>query len=232
MEGVTGVVRTQGQVLNIHSGNQLRLSVDLSEQMPKDQVAKEVDFSIQQELAHDDADPFLGGDAGKSEHPWTKTAINKQASPPQAVPDPSSVDLSQNTSGPTVPVPVIGGPPVGLGGPGNLSALTKAKDTKAAPAAKAGARADRVPGPPGRRNSNRRKAAPPAPLEEYVPSERVVDKWQAAPVMRPASRGLAHQRENSMRRSHANLTQSHPLSQASCGIDRSSSVPALHRRRR
>jgi|Transcript_109973 hypothetical protein len=232
MEGVTGVVRTQGQVLNIHSGNQLRLTVDLSEQMPKDQVAKEVDFSIQQELAHDDADPFLGSDAGRSEHPWTKTAINKQASPPQAVPDPSSVDLPQNTSGPTVPVPVMGGPPVGLGGPGNLSALTKSKDTKAAPAAKAGARADRVPGPPGRRNSNRRKAAPPAPLEEYVPSERVVDKWQAAPVMRPASRGLAHQRENSMRRSHANLTKSHPLSQASCGIDRSSSVPALHRRRR
>lgn len=231
MEGVTGVVRSQGQVLNVHSGNQLRLSVDLSEQMPKDQVQKEVDFSVQSELAHDDADPFLSGEGGKSEHPWTKTAnLSKQASPPQAIPDPSSVDLSQNTSGPTVPVPVMGGPPVGLGGPGNLSALTKAKD-KAAPAAKAGARGDRVPGPPGRRQSNRRKAAPPAPLEEYIPSERVVDKWQAASLTRPASSSQlvkAQQRETSSRRSHAN----HPLSQASCGIDRSSSVPALHRRRR
>merc|ERR1719198_1941688 len=35
MEGVTGVVRTHNQVLNVHSGNQVRLTVDLSEQMPK-----------------------------------------------------------------------------------------------------------------------------------------------------------------------------------------------------
>jgi hypothetical protein len=239
IEGVTGVVRSQGQILNVHSGNQCRLTVDLSEQMPKDQITKEVDFSVQQELAHEDADPFLNSDQGKSEHPWTKTALKNQVSPPQAVPDPSSVDLSQNTSGPTVPVPVMGGPPVGLGGPGNLSALTKGKKGEAAP--KAGARNDRVPGPPGRRSQARRKAAPPPALEEYVPSERVVDKWQANPLMRPASssrqsressqRGMAkqHSRESSLRRSTANLTHSHPLSQVSCGIDRSSSMPSFQR---
>merc|ERR1719327_1307634 len=41
MEGVTSIVRTQNQVLNVHSGNQIRLTVDMGEQMPKDKVAKE-----------------------------------------------------------------------------------------------------------------------------------------------------------------------------------------------
>merc|ERR1719284_522953 len=128
MEGVTGVVRTHNQVLNVHSGNQVRLTVDLSEQMPKTHQAKEVDFTVQAELCHDDADPFLATDGGGSQHPWTKSnGFMGQRSPPQAVPDPSSVDLSATTSGPqpTVQAPVMGGPPVGLGGPGNLSALNK-----------------------------------------------------------------------------------------------------------
>jgi hypothetical protein len=242
MEGVTGIVRTQGQVLNVHSGNQLRLTVDVSEQMPKDQVAKDVDFSVQAELNGDDADPFLATDGGQSQHPWTKTAMNKQMSPPLAVPDPSAVDLSQTTSGPAAVVaPVVGGPPVGLGGPGNLSALTK-KDKPAA-AAKAGGRADRLPGPPGRRNSNRRKAAPPAPLMDYPVNERVVDKWQSGgAIAKPSSarrsnmtsqRDSSQQRELStgaLRRSHADLLgAAHPLALAASGIDRSCSMPTLQK---
>merc|ERR1719440_241201 len=89
MEGVTGVVRTSTQVLNVHSGNQLRLSVDLSEQLPKSQVSKEVDFTVQADLQHSDADPFLGTEGGQSQHPWTKSGMMfNQKSPPQAIPDP------------------------------------------------------------------------------------------------------------------------------------------------
>merc|ERR1719326_1712946 len=51
MEGVTGVVRTHNQVLNVHSGNQVRLTVDLSEQMPKNQVSRDVDFTVLADLA-------------------------------------------------------------------------------------------------------------------------------------------------------------------------------------
>merc|ERR1719440_1942268 len=187
MEGVTTVVRTHNQVLNVHSGNQLRLTVDVSEQMPKQAAAKEVDFTVQSELQHDDADPFMATDAGKSEHPWTKSNGFSQRSPPQAVPDPSTVELNQTSAGPTQPPvqqPIVGGPPVGLGGPGNLSALNK-KDKQ--PGGGKPAR-DRVPAPANRKAS-RRKAAPPPPLMGYTPSEHVVDKWQGGGtfLQRPSS---------------------------------------------
>jgi len=228
----------------VHSGNQVRLSVDLSEQMPKSQVQREVDFTVQSSLAHDDADPFLATDGGKSDHPWTKSGMNAQRSPPQAVPDPSAVDLSATTQGPQPTVaPAMGGPPVGLGGPGNLSALNK-KDKQAGGAGKAGGR-DRVPAPASRK-SIRKKAAPPPPLAEYTPNERVVDKWQAAGYSglmqpRPASsdsrrgsnsstlRESSQRRENSLRRSSADLLSLNSLTQATTAIDRSSSMPTLQR---
>jgi len=238
MEGVTTVVRTANQVLNVHSGNQLRLTVDLSEQMPKSQITREVDFTVQSELQHDDADPFLATDGGKSDHPWTKSnGFANQRSPPQAVPDPSAVDLGATSQGPAPTVaPVMGGPPVGLGGPGNLSALNK-KDKQGA-AAKGGR--DRVPAPANRKNM-RKKSAPPAPLAGYVdytPNERVVDKWQAGGAVsltqaRPSSsaerrsnasgssstgRESSQRREGSLRRSLADL---------SSGIDRACSMPTL-----
>jgi len=239
MEGVTGVVRTHNQVLNVHSGNQLRMTVDLSEQMPKSTVSKEVDFTVQSELCHDDADPFLSTDAGKSDHPWTKGSMNFQRSPPQAVADPSAVDLSATTQGPQAAIaqPMMGGPPVGLGGPGNLSALNK-KDKQGA-GAKAGGGRDRVPAPANRK-ATRKKSAPPAPLAEYTPNERVVDKWQASGytgVMQPrpsssaerrtgsnGSVGSAQRGESPLRRDGS--LQRTPLSQ----IDRTSSMPALAQR--
>merc|ERR1711924_177379 len=167
MEGVTSVVRTHNQVLNVHSGNQIRLTVDLSEQMPKSQVAKEVDFTVQSELQHDSADPFMATDGGKSDHPWTKSANFNQRSPPQAVPDASAVELSATTQGPapTVAAPVIGGPPVGPGGPGNFPALNKKEKA-------GGAARDRVPAPNSRK-SVRKKTAPPPPLDGYTTNERV-----------------------------------------------------------
>jgi len=168
-----------------------------------------------------------------------------QKSPPQAIPDPSSVDLGATSSGPApqVAAPVMGGPPVGLGGPGNLSALNK-KD-KGKPGAPGGR--DRVPAPANRK-SIRKKSAPPAPLAEYLPSEKVVDKWQsggAVPTQpRPGSaagstagrrtasntsshRGSSHQRESSLRRSTGDLSSTMPG--LSNYIDRTRSMPALAR---
>lgn len=83
MEGVTGVIKTADGVLNVHSGNQLRLVVDATEQLAKTQVAREVDFSVDQSLTHQDADPFLQTNSGASQHPWTKTAA---ATAPQRAP--------------------------------------------------------------------------------------------------------------------------------------------------
>jgi hypothetical protein len=224
MEGVTSVVKTQNGVLNVHSGNQLRMTVDVSEQMPKSQVAKEVDFTVQTELAHDDADPFLAADGGKSEHPWTKSNGFAQRSPPQAVPDPSAVDLSATTQGPSATVaPVMGGPPVGLGGPGNLSALNK-KDKQAGGAGAAKGGRDRVPAPANRKTI-RKKAAPPPPLNEYIPGERVVDKWQGGSTsvmhMHPNS---STERRNSSQRDFRDLQRT---LKAASAIDRSTSMPVL-----
>jgi len=177
MEGITGVIRTAGQTINVHSGNQLRLSIDISEQMPKDVVAKEIDFTVHQELAHADTDPFLSTEAGRSEHPWTKTSTAQMKSTQavqQPMPDPSAVDLPKTTAGPAAPV--VGGPPVGLGGPGNVAALNK----------KAQKGRDRLPDPK-RRQSRRAKAAPPPDLD-HLPDERVVDKWQATMVQRQVDR--------------------------------------------
>lgn len=124
MEGVTGVVRTADGVMNVHSGNQLRLALDVSEQVPKEHIAKEADFTMTEDLAHKDADPFLSTNSGASGHPWTKSQAGEVQKPPhQAIPDSSSTELSKPTMAPSPPA--IGGPPVGLGGPGNVAALNK-----------------------------------------------------------------------------------------------------------
>lgn len=165
MEGVTAVVPTANGVLNIQSGNQLRLSIDVSEQVAKEVLAKEVDFSVQPELNASDADPFLETNAGTSHHPWSKQNNNiTQRSPQQAIPDPSAIDLQKPSAFPVREQPVAGGPPVGIGGPGNVASLNK----------KAGAGAakgrDRLPDPK-KRQQRRAKAAPP-PALEYDPTLR------------------------------------------------------------
>lgn len=167
IEGVTAVVRSVDQVVKVMSGNQLRLTVDLSEQLSKSTITPEVDFSVEHSLAAEDADPFIQSDAGTSQHPWTKNAAN-QRSPLQAVPDPSSVE---NLAKPSA-APQIGGPPVGLGGPGNVANLAK----------KGQRQRDRVPQPKaGARKAGRAKAAPPADLD-FMPSEKLVDKRHASPA--------------------------------------------------
>ncbi|CAJ1354490.1 unnamed protein product [Effrenium voratum] len=132
MDGVTGVIKSVDGVLppssrsrlartlNVHSGNQLRLALHVGEQLEKTQLAKDVDFTVDSSLSHAEADPFLETAAARSEHPWTQTA---QRPPQKAVPDVSSVPLEKPSAAPAVPA--VGGPPVGLGGPGNLAALNK-----------------------------------------------------------------------------------------------------------
>lgn len=180
--------------------------------MAPDQVAREVDFSVQQELSHQDADPFLATNAGKSNHPWTKT-LATQRSPQQAIPDPSSTELPRAAGAPPAAVPIQqqlhqqqqttngghtasaaaaaaaaaavgvnnGGPPVGLGGPGNVDRLNK----------RSALGKDRQP-EPKKRQARRAKAAPPPALESIL-SERYIDKWQSGgttEMPRPTSTGL------------------------------------------
>jgi len=63
----------------VHSGNQLRLTVDVSEQMPKDMLAKEVDFTVHDELSHKDADPFAASAGGKTSHQQCPRWVARQS---------------------------------------------------------------------------------------------------------------------------------------------------------
>jgi len=233
MEGITSVIRNSSGVLNIHSGNQLRMTIDLSEQMAKEQIAKEVDFTVDHTLSATDADPFLATAASESQHPWTKTAAaaapgGAQQRPPQkAVPDPSSTPMEKSSAAP--PAPAVGGPPVGLGGPGNVQALNK----------KAGKKQERLPDPK-KRAKGRAKAAPP-PILEYQPNERYIDKWQSgatprdklmtmsATSSRPGSAGMRRsmsQKSELLRAEEPGSAEHHRYSRMG---ERSSSTSALQR---
>jgi hypothetical protein len=211
MEGVTSVNRSSSQVINVHSGNQLRLTVDVSEQMPKDMLAKEVDFTVHQELAHKEVDPFITSSAGQTKHPWSKSAAAenmRSTAPPidesrkqEAVADPSAVNLPKPGVAPAVPQ--VGGPPVGLGGPGNVAALNKAKSkAKAAPSD------GRVP-EPTRRQSRRAKAAPPPALSSTLSNYR------------PASSGANRSSSHAALDALGKTTSAYPMG------DRSVSLPLL-----
>lgn len=170
MDGVTGVIKSADGAVNVHSGNQLRMTLHLGDQLEKTQLTKDVDFTVDPSLSHADADPFLETAAARSEHPWTHQGASASQRPPQkAVPDVSSVPLEKPTAAPAAPA--VGGPPVGLGGPGNLAALNK----KLSKSKTGGSLPD-----PKKRAKNRAKAAPP-PMLEYIPRDHM-DKWQVAPV--------------------------------------------------
>jgi len=248
MEGVTSIIKSANQVINVHSGNQLRLTVDVSEQMEKDQVAKEVDFSVQQDLSHQDADPFIASAAGgTSGHPWTKSAAGANATAAATasalagtqrspvtgpVPDASTVDLQKPSAAPAPPV--VGGPPVGLGGPGNVAALNKKGKSQ-----------DRLPDPK-KRAAGRKKSAPPEALDYQVPSQRALDKCGSASsvLMRPRSSSLrsGSHRSESTRGSDVSDWEASPQHAASAeqrrfgreqqqvaSVDRSSSMPTLRK---
>lgn len=233
MEGVTGVIRTANQTINVHSGNQLRFSIDVSEQMPKEQVTPEVNFEVNHDLSHEEADPFLSSDQGTSHHPWTKSAAATQRSPQEAVPDPSAMELGKTSSGPQGPV--VGGPPVGLGGPGNV-ALNK----------KAGRGRDRVPSGKAKGRSDRRaKAAPPASLEPLpasstIPGQRALERClggadpsrHSQPLAeRPSSsRPTGSRKPDSYRSAELEPLQAQAARRQAVGsMDRSCSMPVLRK---
>lgn len=230
MDGVTGVLKTSAGVINVHSGNQLRFSLDLSDQMAKESVAKEVDFTVDQQLSATDADPFLETNASTSKHPWTKTATAAQRPPQKAMPDASAAPLDKPAAVPAAPA--VGGPPVGLGGPGNVQALNK----------KAGKQKSAALPDPKKRAKGRAKMAPP-PILEYHPSEKVVDKWQGSTPrenarLMSASTGSLHQlRPNSsgMRRSASQKSELHrasdgesPKALRSTGMAKDNRSPSVH----
>mmetsp|Transcript_105655 Transcript_105655/g.305719 ORF Transcript_105655/g.305719 Transcript_105655/m.305719 type:complete len:906 (-) Transcript_105655:72-2789(-) len=211
MEGITSIIKTADGALNVHSGNQLRLVVDVAEQLQKTQVAQEVDFSVDQSLTHQDADPFLATNSGATQHPWTKTAAATapQRAPHQAVPEPTSVELSKPAAAPQPPA--VGGPPVGLGGPGNVAALNKRANKPPV--------ASKIPDAK-KRQAKRAKAAPPAMLE----CDPTLDRWQ---VPRPSS---ASRRSSASLRS-GSTDEPYRATQRASSVDRklgsSMSMPAL-----
>mmetsp|Transcript_141594 Transcript_141594/g.394692 ORF Transcript_141594/g.394692 Transcript_141594/m.394692 type:complete len:913 (+) Transcript_141594:126-2864(+) len=235
MEGITSVIPSATQVLNVHSGNQVRISIDLGEQLEKDQLAKEVDFSVPQELSHQDADPFLATEAGVTNHPWAAT--NKpggggppQRSPQQAVPEPSTTDLPRPGAAPTpTAAPVPGGPPVGLGGPGNVAALNKKTGRSSR---------DRLPDPK-KRQARRAKAAPPGALDYEPPRQNALDKGASSTLLpRSASvSGRSGSHRSDSRRSDASDRDPysppvHPSDRRRVAsldrtMDRACSMPAL-----
>lgn len=206
MEGVTGVIRTADQIVNVHSGNQLRLCIDLSNQLPKGTTGIPADFTVQMDLSMPDADPFLsttksigspwvsgqqlpsprpgetvggmsfspGATARSGAHSQPVSGPGGPASPRtlarqgptggaggagalQGMVEPSSTQLKKPTAS-------VGGPPVGLGGPGNVSQLGKR-----------GGKDGRAANPGAKRQARRAKAAPP-PALEYLPSARVQER--------------------------------------------------------
>mmetsp|Transcript_35372 Transcript_35372/g.101599 ORF Transcript_35372/g.101599 Transcript_35372/m.101599 type:complete len:932 (-) Transcript_35372:98-2893(-) len=248
MEGITSVIPDAKGALNVHSGNQVRIRIDMGEQIGKDQVAKEVDFSVQNELSHQDADPFLSSDGGQANFPFGPEKGNKQQaavgappaqqppqrSPQQTIPESSTQDIpktggSPNSTMPMAPVP--GGPPVGLGGPGNVAALNK-KNSRSK---------DRLPDPK-KRQARRAKAAPPGALDyEPMPAQRVLDKWQSGASALPpatAQRPSSASRRSGSHRSDSRKSDSDrdPYSAAAgssvdrrrmASMDRSCSMPTL-----
>jgi len=249
MEGITTVIPNATGVLNVHSGNQVRVSIDLGEQLAPDQVAREVDFGVHHELSHQDADPFLATNAGKSNHPWTKT-LATQRSPQQAIPDPSSTELPRAAGAPQAPVQLNQQLHQQQTNNGGHTASAAAVAAAAAAAAAGGANnggppvglggpgnvdrlnkrsaqgKDRVP-EPKKRQARRAKAAPPPALESIL-SERYIDKWQSGGVTelpRPTSTGLraATSAQQQMRSSGPRRNSSADL--------RSTALPAAESRR-
>lgn len=232
MEGTTGVIRNASQVINVHSGSQLRVSIDVSEQVPAGSAATvEIDWKVQPDLSVVAADPFLASKAG-AVAPWgadsdgglgtagalqlSQRAVPDSAAghlspsrdwkpPPggdrgvkqRAVPAETAASLSttqesdrprsldrsalsgRQENGGRAGAPVraqspeeqVAGPPVGLGGPGNLASL--GRRTPAAQPAQRGGQAGRKPG---------RSKGPPAPPLDGPPSGRSAERSSSGRV--------------------------------------------------
>merc|ERR1712182_106623 len=139
IQGVTSVIWTKEQTLAIHSGNQLRLTIDLAEQGAA-QSKPDVDDFLVSDFSADAADSHLQSKAG----------------------------------GVQAPVPV------GLGGPGELSALGKGSAHSASDST-----LPKIKGQPRQKmqkqpsKGNKAGGKPPIVMEERHADPKVVDKWQA-----------------------------------------------------
>jgi hypothetical protein len=139
IQGVTSVIWTKEQTLAIHSGNQLRLTIDLAEQGAATSKPDVDDFLVS-DFSVDQADSHLQSKAG-------------------------------------VQAPV----PVGLGGPGELSALGKGSAHSASEST-----LPKIKGQPRQKGGaqkpskgNKAAAKPQIMMEERHADPNVVDKWQA-----------------------------------------------------
>merc|ERR1719359_1504538 len=134
IQGVTSVIWTKEQTLAIHSGNQLRLTIDLAEQGAPTSKPDVDDFLVS-DFSVDQADSHLQSKAG-------------------------------------VQAPV----PVGLGGPGELSALGKGSAHSASEST-----LPKIKGQPRQKKPSKgaKTGGKPVVMEERHADPKVVDKWQA-----------------------------------------------------
>jgi hypothetical protein len=177
MEGITGVIKTANMEVNVHSGNQLRLCIQVGEQMAGKPGQMAMEFEADKKLNHDEADPFLTSPSGITR----PAALQAPQTSQMAVSDPAAADaVGMGTSGKVRKPggmqpgamgdePQVGGVPVGLGGPGDVSSLGRDKKGRDSTLPSVGKPK------PGRRS----KAPPPPPVVERIPNQKVVDKWQA-----------------------------------------------------
>merc|ERR1711937_213794 len=138
IQGVTSVIWTKEQTLAIHSGNQLRLTIDLAEQGAA-QVRPDVDDFLVSDFSADAADSHLQSKAG----------------------------------GVQAPVPV------GLGGPGELSALGKGSTHSASDSTLPKIKGQPRQKKPAKGAGNKAAGKPAIVMEERHADPKVVDKWQA-----------------------------------------------------
>merc|ERR1719311_1868886 len=104
MEGVTGVIRTADNVVNVHSGNQVRFTIDMSDQVARAQDDTFIEWKAEEKLNAEEADPFLSSRAGVVP-PWGSAAAQRSTGGDvgqQAVAEPSS---AVNVVGGAKPMP-------------------------------------------------------------------------------------------------------------------------------
>jgi len=243
MEGITGVIKSANMVINVHSGNQLRLSIDVGDQMAGKPTSNAMEFEADKTLNLSEADPFLAGPGGVTR----PGALQAPQQSQMAVADPAAADAGMGGTGkikkpgagggpgggPGMPgmggePPEMGGVPVGLGGPGDVSSLGRDKKGRDSTLPAVGKPK------PGRRS----KAPPPQPVVERLPNQNVVDKWQAgsyaigAYPARPTSASSRRSGLSAMSdgRSISDRSDRSKDSARSPGMNHSVSAPAIGKR--
>ncbi|KAF4705901.1 hypothetical protein FOZ63_003822 [Perkinsus olseni] len=180
MDGVTQTSHTADGLLEVRSGNQIRLKVKIGEQGA---CRPEASAKLIQIIN------TMGKGGSTDDDANLKSQVKNEEEVKSHLESPSGVRMSllgiktHGDSGP--PKNTV---PIGIGGPGDLSALDHRRSSAVSEASSASSAARRYggreKGPASRKNSfskARRKSSREqlAPVVERAPDPKVLDKWQA-----------------------------------------------------